>query len=547
MKKKLIAIYICVILILVSIAFPVSGDPPYQPSNPYPPNGLIGLPIDTNLSWYCDDPDGDPVTYDVYFGTTSPPPIVINNQSAYTYSPGTLNLSTTYYWRIVAWDNHSLFNASPIWNFTTNSPPYQPSNPNPANNSVDESIMDARLNWTGGDPDPYDNIRYSIFFGNNTDPPPVDLSHPFTEYILGRLEYDTQYYWKIISCDAQGYYTSGPVWTFHTEVDIPPDIPSNPDPANESTDVGLYVYLNWISGDPNPGDIVSYDVYFGTTNPPPMVRNNQSVDTYDPGTLNPSTTYYWKIRAWDDYGYSATGPTWVFYTRANTPPDIPSNPSPANNSMNVLIDADLSWTGGDPDLYDTVTYDVFFGTDPDPPQVSSNQSNTDYNPGELDYNTQYYWRIEAEDNFGNSTNGPVWTFRTEVYENDPPDRPDAPDGPSSGKYLNSHTFTTSTIDPDGDEIFYRFDWDDGTNSKWLGPYKSGRLVAASHTWLVQGSYAIRVQARDEHFALSEWSDPYSVNMPTNKLVSRHPLFLLLFNFLEKHPHISPILRLILGL
>ena len=647
MKKKLVAISACIILILVSIAFPVSGDPPFQPILPNPPSGSIEVPLDVDLSWTGGDPDGDPVTYDVYFGTTSPPVQVVGNQSGTTYDPGILDFSTTYYWRIIAWDNNSLFNASPIWNFTTivNLPPYEPSNPNPsdgftgvpldtdlswtggdpdgdpttydvafgstnpppwvvieqsttyydppgilnvnttyywriiawdnnlqfnsspvwnfttransppypasgpgpANNSIDVHL-DVDLNWTGGDPDPYDTVTYNIYLGTDPDPGIIKMAHTTTTYNLpDRLNYNTQYFWRIETRDSYGEITDGPVWTFLTRDNNPPYIPSNPGPANESIDNNLFLFLNWTGGDPDPGDTLTYDVYFGTTNPPPMVSNNQSADTYDPGELNVSNTYYWKIRAWDYYAYSTTGPTWIFYTRDDTHPDIPSNPSPANNSVDVLIDVDLSWMGGDPDPGDTLTYNVFFGTDPDPPQVSSDQSTTNYDPGELDYDTQYYWRIEAQDNYGNSSNGPVWTFRTEIYINDPPNRPDAPDGPSFGKYLNSHTFTTSTTDPNGDQIFYRFDWDDGRNSGWIGPYESGRIAASSHAWLIQGSYAIRVQARDEHFALSEWSDPYSINMPKNKLLSRHPLFLLLFRFLEQHPHMSPILRLLLGL
>ena len=41
MKKKLAAISACVILILVSIAFPVSRAPPYQPSTPNPASAQI--------------------------------------------------------------------------------------------------------------------------------------------------------------------------------------------------------------------------------------------------------------------------------------------------------------------------------------------------------------------------------------------------------------------------------------------------------------------------------------------------------------------------
>ena len=41
MKKKLVAISACVMLILVSIAFPVSGDPPFEPSLPIPASAHI--------------------------------------------------------------------------------------------------------------------------------------------------------------------------------------------------------------------------------------------------------------------------------------------------------------------------------------------------------------------------------------------------------------------------------------------------------------------------------------------------------------------------
>ncbi len=50
--------------------------------------------------------------------------------------------------------------------------------------------------------------------------------------------------------------------------------------------------LGWTSGDPDAGDTVTYDVYFGTSDNPPLVSNDQSATTYDPGTLSYSTHYY---------------------------------------------------------------------------------------------------------------------------------------------------------------------------------------------------------------------------------------------------------------
>jgi len=103
----------------------------------------------------------------------------------------------------------------------------------------------------------------------------------------------------------------------------------------------------------------------------------------------------------------------VTYTGAtNSPPNQPGNPSPANHATGIPINADLGWTGGDPDAGDTVTYDVYFGTGATPPLVSEDQAGITYEPGTLNYNTKYYWKITAGDNHAASTIGPVWDFTT---------------------------------------------------------------------------------------------------------------------------------------
>ncbi|UCB57956.1 MAG: hypothetical protein JSV67_04940 [Thermoplasmatales archaeon] len=91
-----------------------------------------------------------------------------------------------------------------------------------------------------------------------------------------------------------------------------------------------------------------------------------------------------------------------------------------------------------------------------------------------------------------------------------PEKPELPEGPSSGSINVEYTYSSSTTDPDGDQIFYMFDWGDGTNSKWLGPYNSGETVNARHKWLVIGNYNVRVKAKDIHLNQSDWSEPASV-------------------------------------
>jgi len=101
---------------LITVA--IFGEAPNPPSNPNPENGASDLSIDTILSWTCIDPDGDELTYDVYFGVSSPPPLINSNHTSMNYDPDTLGNGTTYYWKIVASDGLNE-TEGPVWEFTT--------------------------------------------------------------------------------------------------------------------------------------------------------------------------------------------------------------------------------------------------------------------------------------------------------------------------------------------------------------------------------------------------------------------------------------------
>jgi len=194
-----------------------------------------------------------------------------------------------------------------------------------------------------------------------------------------------------------------------------PAIPNNPAPANGETNVSVNADLSWTGGDPDTNDTVTYTVYFGTSSTPPWVVSNLPATIYDPGTMKYNTTYYWKIVAMDNHGASTEGPIWHFTTQEapNNPPNIPNNPTPANGATNIDVYTDLSWTGGDPDAGDKVTYDIYFGTSPSPPIVAYSQLVPSYDPGVLTYSTTYYWKIVAWDDHNASSSGPVWNFTTQ--------------------------------------------------------------------------------------------------------------------------------------
>jgi len=149
----------------------------------------------------------------------------------------------------------------------------------------------------------------------------------------------------------------------------------------------------------------------------------------------------------------------------------------------------------------------------------------------------YEIRAKAQDKKGLESN---WSepLTVNISANNIPDKPSI-NGPTSGKKGETLTFIAVTIDADEDKIYYMFDWGDGKNSGWLGPKNTGEEITASHAWLNEDNYIVKVRAKDEHGALSEWSDPLSVSIPRNRIAG------LIFNGffyrgIEKFPNLERI-------
>ena len=130
-----------------------------------------------------------------------------------------------------------------------------------------------------------------------------------------------------------------------------------------------------------------------------------------------------------------------------------------------------------------------------------------------------------------------------ISGSEPPHKPERPSGPEKGVPGTSYSYTSSTIDPDGDELFYNFSWSDGNYSGWLGPYPSGESVSTAYIWENTGIYSVKVKAKDIFNLESYWSDPLTVRMPKNKPYLNTPFI----RFLEQHPHLFPLLRQLLEL
>jgi fimbrial isopeptide formation D2 family protein len=156
----------------------------------------------------------------------------------------------------------------------------------------------------------------------------------------------------------------------------------------------------------------------------------------------------------------------------------------------------------------------------------------------------YTIKIKVTDSLG--TNATDSAQVTVSKPNTAPNKPSTPTGPTSGKTNKALTFSSGAVDPDSDQVYLYFDWGDGNNSGWIGPFNSGTAHNASHTWAVKGTYSIKVKAKDTHGDVSSWSDGFTIKIKKSldiqypslfeKIMNRFPalenLLTALFNMIQ---------------
>lgn len=117
-----------------------TNKPPSSPSNPTPLSGATNQSINLQLTWECFDPEGDLLTYDVYFGVEQSPPIVASGITEQYYAPATVQYSTRYYWKIIAHDSNGNSSYGFLWSFITTNGGGQPCIDFPTITDVDGNV-----------------------------------------------------------------------------------------------------------------------------------------------------------------------------------------------------------------------------------------------------------------------------------------------------------------------------------------------------------------------------------------------------------------------
>jgi len=189
----------------------------------------------------------------------------------------------------------------------------------PTNNKlcIDNSIS---FQWDSStDPDG-DAITYQIQVAKDNQFSQIahTLSGSATNQSIS-LEKGVAYYWRVKAIDsknlASDYSSTFQCYTEGIgEINHLPFTPELVKPDLNSVVQTATATLEWNASDVDVNDTLTFDVYFGTVNPPTTkIGDNQTAKTLDVN-LEASKSYYWKVVIKDSNGGETIGQIWNFKT-----------------------------------------------------------------------------------------------------------------------------------------------------------------------------------------------------------------------------------------
>jgi hypothetical protein len=107
-----------------------------------------------------------------------------------------------------------------------------------------------------------------------------------------------------------------------------------------------------------------------------------------------------------DGGAGGSGVVVIRIISTHVYPGKASSPDPEDEAVEVELDKTLGWDAAD----DATSYRIYFGEEGSM-VFKTEQSGRTYDPGDLDVNTEYEWRIDPKNDVGTTT-GDTWGFTT---------------------------------------------------------------------------------------------------------------------------------------
>jgi hypothetical protein len=195
----------------------------------------------------------------------------------------------------------------------------------------------------------------------------------------------------------------------------PPSVPVAPTNLVGTALTDTSIQLTWTDNSSNEDGFTIFRCMTSEASYSQVETTTANATAYTDFGLREDTVYAYYVTATNTAGHSAHSDTVTIrtLTHGNHPPNLPSNPIPANGAINVPDTVVLTWGASDPDWYDDALIStVYFGTTNPPPYVASGIPQAYDPPGDLQGNTTYYWKICVRDSRDATTCGPVWSFTT---------------------------------------------------------------------------------------------------------------------------------------
>ena len=442
----------------------------YKASEPSPADGAKYPDTWVNLSWV---PGALAVSHDVYFGVNyddvdagtggtfqgnQPSNFLVAGFPGFACPEG-LVPGTTYYWRVDEVnqaDPNSPWRGD-VWNFMV--PPKTAYNPVPADRAkfIDPNVV---LAWTNG----YGAKLHTVYFGDNFDDVNNAVDGPSQgtkTYTPGTLEPDKTYYWRVDEYDAAQTHV-GDVWHFTTAGaggGVRGDYFKGMNfDSHVLSRIDQQIKFAWGEGAPDlivgvdnfsvrwTGEIEAAftETYTFYTNSDDGIRlwvdgwqliNNWTghSTTENRGRIDlvAGQTYGFVLEYYEDLGSAVVELGWesprtskqLIPQAALSLPLKARDSKPANGAVNVRQTVILKWGAGEA----AASHRVYFGTDEgavkyaytDSPEYKGTMDagSESYEPGKLEWGTQYFWRVDEVNNLSPDSPwvGSIWSFTTADY------------------------------------------------------------------------------------------------------------------------------------
>ncbi|MEO2061855.1 MAG: fibronectin type III domain-containing protein [Christiangramia sp.] len=198
-----------------------------------------------------------------------------------------------------------------------NKPPSVPKLNSPeANLFCTDNELDFK--WSAStDPDG-DPVTYQIQVSNDSDFSNMYYTDEVSTTNSNQvLEKGKNYYWHVRAKDDKGNFSAySEMRNLYTEGEsVTNSLPAIPELINPTQNVvsRSEVNLKWKTSDADD-DILTYDLYFGTSNNPELYKENLADPSYILTNLQSDTSYFWRITVKDSKGGVTVGQIWTFKT-----------------------------------------------------------------------------------------------------------------------------------------------------------------------------------------------------------------------------------------